>query len=135
MRQAKVSRAAPRVFRFASVERAVRRPRSRYVATINATMAVVAINIAHRRDLDERVEWLAARLGLRGRGRKTAIIERALAALEEQLEQAEPDVSTILASLDRLTQAGDDYRECAGERATASLAWEDQLYDEHGLPK
>ena len=47
---------------------------------------LVAINIVHRPDLDARVEKLASCLGLRGRGRKTAVIERALAALEEQGE-------------------------------------------------
>ena len=81
----------------------------------------MAINIAHRRDLDERVERLAARLALRGRGRKTAIIERAL---------------------ERLAQAGDRHEErermrgsdTGGDRP-ASESWQDELYDDHGLPR
>ena len=44
----------------------------------------MAINLVHHRDLDERVERLAARLGLTGRGRKVGVIERALATLEGQ---------------------------------------------------
>ena len=43
----------------------------------------MAINLVHRKDLDDRVERLAAQLGLSGRGRKNAIIERALTVLEE----------------------------------------------------
>ncbi len=41
----------------------------------------MAINLVYRPDLDNRIEKLAARLGLRGRGRKTAIIEQALAVI------------------------------------------------------
>ena len=59
----------------------------------------MAINLVHRPDLDDRVENLAARLGLKGRGRKTAIIERALTALEEQQRVAHPDPTAIAASL------------------------------------
>ncbi len=100
----------------------------------------MAINIAHRRDLDERVERLADRLDLRGRGRKTAVIERALHALEEKVEQARPDRNAILAALDRLTQAGDRYRERhrrlrEGECGPLSRVWQEELYDEHGLPR
>ena len=61
----------------------------------------MAINLAHRRDLDERVERLAARLGLTGRGRKVGVIERALTTLEEQVERDHPDRGTIIAALDR----------------------------------
>ena len=43
----------------------------------------MAINLVHHKDLDDRVERLAARLGLRRRDRKTAVIERALSVLEE----------------------------------------------------
>lgn len=39
----------------------------------------MAINLAHGPDLDDRVEQPADRLGLKGRGRKTAIIKRPLA--------------------------------------------------------
>ncbi len=102
----------------------------------------MALNIAHRQDLDELVERLAARLGLRGRGRKIAVIQRALRALEEQVDKARPDRACIEASLDRLAQAGDRYRERErprGRRADHerpfSQVWQEELYDDHGLPK
>lgn len=102
----------------------------------------MAINIAHRRDLDARVERLAARLDLRGRGRKTAVIERALLALEEQTERARPDRAHVEAALERLAQAGDRFRErelgrgrSAGEDRPLSQVWQEELYDEYGLPK
>ena len=64
----------------------------------------MAINIVHRRDLDERVERLAAQLDLRGRGRKTAVIEQALSALEQQVKQTRPGRDRIEASLERLAR-------------------------------
>ena len=66
----------------------------------------VAINIIHRPDLDARVEKLASCLGLRGRGRKTAVIERALAVLEEQGKTAHLDPTAIAASLQRYIDNG-----------------------------
>ena len=102
----------------------------------------MAINIAHRHDLDERVERLAARLDLRGRGRKTAVIERALRALEEQTEQTRPDRACVEAALERLARAGDRFRERERRRGRSvdddrplSQVWQDELYDLHGLPK
>ena len=102
----------------------------------------MAINIAHRPDLDERVERLAARLDMRGHGHKTAIIERALGALEEQVERARPDRAYIEASLERLAQAGDRYRErerMRGRRTDherpLSQVWQEELYDDHRLPR
>lgn len=98
----------------------------------------MAINIAHRHDLDERVERLAARLDLRGRGRKIAVIERALRALEEQTERIRPDRARVEAALERLAQAGDRFRErgrFADDDRPLSQVWQDELYDEHGLPK
>lgn len=102
----------------------------------------MAINIAHRRDLDAWVERLAARLDLRGRGRKTAVIERALRALEEQTERSRPRRADIEAALERLAEAGDRFREREGRsgRSAAvdrplSQVWQDELYDERGLPR
>ena len=102
----------------------------------------MAINITHRRDLDARVERLAARLDLRGRGRKTAVIERALRALEEQVERTRPDRAYVEAALERLARAGDRFNErertrgrSAGDERLLSQVWQDELYDEHGLPK
>ena len=101
----------------------------------------MAINIAHRPDLDARVERLAGRLDLRGRGRKTAVIERALRALEEQTERSRSDRADIEAALERLAKAGDRFREREGRfgRSPAvdrplSQVWQDELYDERGLP-
>ena len=101
----------------------------------------MAINIAHRRDLDARVERLAARLDLRGRGRKTAVIERALRALEEQTERNRPDRVDIEAALERLAEAGDRFREREGGGLSPAVdrplsqVWQDELYDGGGLPK
>ena len=102
----------------------------------------MAIKIAHRRDLDARVERLAARLDLRGRGRQTAVIERALGALEEQTERNRSDRVDIEAALERLAEAGDRFREREGVRGRSptvdrplSQVWQDELYDERGLPK
>ena len=71
----------------------------------------MAINLVHRPDLDDRVEKLAARFGLKGRGRKTAIIEKALAALEERAERAYPDRAAVTAVLDRYIEAGPRLRQ------------------------
>ena len=99
----------------------------------------MAINIAHRRDLDERVERLAARLGLRGRGRKTAVIERAVDALEERVESAAPDRASIRASLERYAQRAPHLRRRMahldpGDGRPLSQVLQDGLYDERGLP-
>ena len=101
----------------------------------------MAINIVHRPDLDARVEKLASCLGLKGRGRKTAVIERALAALEEQEKTAHLDPTAIAASLQRYIDNGT--RLSAGlfedgipnrDRPLSALLQE-SLYDERGLPR
>jgi len=102
---------------------------------------MVAINLVHRPDLDARVEKLAFRLGLRGRGRKTAVIERALAALEEQERTAHRDPTAIAASLQRYVENGarlrarliEDGMPNQGRPLSALL--QQSLYDEQGLPK
>ena len=66
----------------------------------------MAINLVHRPDLDNRIEKLAARLGLKGRGRKTAIIEQALAFLEERVERTHPGQEGVSTSLDRYIKSG-----------------------------
>lgn len=88
------------------------------------------------------MERLAARLDLRGRGRKTAVIERALRALEEQTERSRADRVDIEAALERLAEAGDRFREREGRfgRSPAvdrplSQVWQDELYDERGLSR
>ncbi len=100
----------------------------------------MAINIAHRRDLDQRVERLAVRLGLRGRGRKTAVIERALAALEQEAAGDEADRTAVGASLARYAKAAPRLRErlpylVSGDGRPLSQALQEDLYDESGLPK
>ena len=100
----------------------------------------MAINIAHRPDLDERVERLAGRLRMRGRGRKTAVIERALGALENEVEAAEPDRDAIRASLDGYARAGSRLGERLkhldpGDGRPLSQLLQDALYDERGLPR
>ncbi len=99
----------------------------------------MAINLTHRPDLEERVEKLASRLGMNGRGRKTAVIEKALTALEEQAPRMSPEA--ILASLRKYEGSGaliaaelaDDPE--LDHSKPMSQALQDVLYDEHGLPK
>ena len=62
--------------------------------------------------------------------RKTAVIERALDALEERVERSRPDRAAILAALERYASAGTRRRE---RPAAPEVA--DRLYDEHGLPR
>ena len=100
----------------------------------------MTINIAHRADLERRVEKLAERMGLKGHGRKTATIERALGVLEERLEQEQPDREAIRASLDGYIANGARLRRrLAGKVAAGTVplsqALQDELYDERGLPK
>lgn len=99
----------------------------------------MAINFTHRPDLDDQVERLAAQLGLSGHGRKTAVIERALAALEEQVGRY-PSEPEIKASLDRYLKNGPRLGEAIlGEnphlKEPLSQTLQDQLYDEWGIPK
>ena len=102
---------------------------------------MMAINLVHRPDLDDRVESLASRLGLKGRGRKTAIIERALTALEEQVSVAHPDPATIAASLQRYIEKGARLRaQLTGKHSPdrgqpLSTLLQQALYDEQGLPR
>ena len=97
----------------------------------------MAINLVHRKDLDERVERLAARLGLSGRGRKTAIIERALTVLEEQVAHSRPRRADIEASPNRYIRAGRDLRARYGDGSERPLseALQEALYDDRGLPR
>ena len=99
----------------------------------------MAINLTHRPDLDARVEKLASRLGINGHGRKTAVIERALTALERQTPRMSAE--EIARSLE---QFGQNANLIAAELADdpeldhtkpLSQALQDVLYDEHGLPK
>ena len=68
-------------------------------------------------------------------------IERVLIALEERVERDRPSREAIVASLDHYIRAGS--RRCerleAGNRLDGgpplSLALQEALYDEHGLPK
>ena len=100
----------------------------------------VAINIMHRRDLDDRVERLAARLALRGRGRKVTVIERALSALEERVARNKPDQAAIRASLQQYASQGPHLRErvaspVPGDGRPLSQVLQDTLYDGRGLPR
>ena len=99
----------------------------------------MAINLTHRPDLDERVEKLAAHMGFNGRGRKTAVIEKALAALEDRVSLM--DAESILASLKQFEGHGPLIAaELAGDLELdpgrpLSLTLQEALYDEHGLPR
>ena len=74
----------------------------------------MAFNLAHRPDLDNRVEKLASRLGLTDRGRKTGTIERALTLLGERMPHDRLDETVIETSLDRYILNGSNLREHVG---------------------
>ena len=98
----------------------------------------MAINLTHRRDLEERIERLAVLFGMNGRGRKTAVIERAIGALEEQAPRMSAEA--IRAHLDQFTHGAQIAAELADDpeldhSKPLSQALQDVLYDEHGLPK
>jgi len=98
----------------------------------------LAINLTHRPDLENRIERLASRLGMNGRGRKTAVIERAITALEEQAPRMSPEA--IRASLAQFTHGAQIAAELADDpdldhSKPLSEALQEVLYDEHGLPK
>ena len=99
----------------------------------------MAINLTHRPDLDARVEKLAAHMGLKGRGRKTAVVEKALAALEDRISLM--DAESILASLKRFEGHGtlivaELAEDLDRDRAKPlSLILQEALHDEHGLPR
>lgn len=101
----------------------------------------MAINIAHRPDLDARVEKLASCLGLRGRGRKTTVIERALTVLEEQERTAQLVPTTIAASLQRYIENGTHLSTrliedgMSDRRQPLSVLLQQSLYDEQSLPR
>ena len=100
----------------------------------------MAINIAHRPDLDRQVERLAALLGLFGRGRKVRVIETALNALEESAERIRPDRNAIRASLQRFAAGAPRLRDQFSHRTAKdgrplSLTLQEELYDDRGLPK
>ena len=86
------------------------------------------------------MEKLAAQMGFNGRGRKTAVIEKALAALEDRVSLMDPE--SILASLKQFEGHG---ALIAAELARGdpeldrgkplSVTLQEALYDEHGLPR
>ena len=98
----------------------------------------MAIHITDRPDLEQRIERLADRFDIRGPGRKTAVIEQALAALEERAPRTDPEA--IRAHLDQFTHGAQIAAELADDPELdhgkpLSQALQDVLYDEHGLPK
>ncbi len=101
----------------------------------------MAINIAHRSDLDARVEALALRLGFNGKGRKTRIIERALHALETEVEAQRPSEEAMNEAIKRIQEHGAKWRTQLikeypdQDPDNFSQFLQEQLYDEHGLPK
>ena len=99
----------------------------------------MAFNLAHRPDLDSRVGKLADRLGLTGRGRKTATIEQAVTLLEERAAHDRPNQAAIETSLDRYIVNGSNLRERLVPRSDdgppLSLSLQQALYDERGLPE
>lgn len=99
----------------------------------------MAINLTHRADLEARIDRLASRLGINGRGHKTAVIEKALGALEAQtsLMSAE-EISRALEKFGRhadliAAELADDPGLDPNKPLSQTL--QDVLYDGRGLPK
>lgn len=92
-------------------------------------------------DLDDRVEKLAARLGLAGEGRKAAVIEQALTALEERVVPPHAGSEGVAADIDRYIEDGVRLRERlrgkygSDDDRPLSLLLQQELYDERGIPK
>lgn len=100
----------------------------------------MAINIAHRPDLDRQVERLAGFLGLAGRGRKIRVIEAALDALEESVVRTRPDRAAIRAGLQKFAENAPRLRAqlsggAAEDGRPLSLTLQEELYDDRGLPR
>ena len=102
----------------------------------------MAINIAHRPDLDERVEYLAKVLHGGARGSKVKVIESAIEALEEKRGVRKCSPEEIRAALTKLAERGPELRAEAlaadptldPDRPLSETLFE-KLYDERGLPK
>lgn len=100
----------------------------------------MAIYIAHRPDLDRRVEILADHLGLRGKGRKTRIIEHALDSLEAKVRSSKPSEEEIDAAFAKYEDAAEEVRISLQKQLPYSNAdhlsrfLQEELYDEHGIP-
>lgn len=102
----------------------------------------MAINIAHRPDLDERVEYLAQVLHGGVRGSKVKVIESAIEALEEKRGVRKCSSAEIRRALDRFLRNGARLRDEAlaahpdlDPNEPLSKSLQDMLYDEKGLPK
>ena len=101
----------------------------------------MAINIAHRPDLDERVEYLARTMYGGVRGSKVKVIEKAIDALEEKRGSRKCSPEEIRKALNKFLENGPRLRAALLEsdptldpdRPLDDL--NDRLYDERGLPK
>ena len=102
----------------------------------------MAINIAHRPDLDERVDYLAKVLHGGVRGSKVKVIESAIEALEEKRGVRKCSREEIRDALMKVAERGPQLRAAMlaadptldPDRPLSETLFE-QLYDEHGLPK
>ena len=102
----------------------------------------MAINIAHRPDLDERVEHLAKVLHGGARGSKVKVVESAIEALEEKRGVRKCSPEEIRAALTKLAERGPELRAEAlaadptldPDRPLSETLFK-TLYDDRGLPK
>ncbi len=102
----------------------------------------MAINVAHRPDLDERVKYLVRVLHGGSHGSKVKVIEGAIEELEERQGVRKCGPEEIRAALDRFLEDGPRFR---AEMLAAhpdldrdeplSRSLQDLLHDERGLPK
>ncbi len=102
----------------------------------------MAINIAHRPDLDKRVEYLAKVMYGGVRGSKVKVIEKAIDALEEKRGSRKCSPEEIRTTLNRFLKNGPRLRAEAlaadptldPSRPLSETLFE-KLYDERGLPR
>lgn len=95
-------------------------------------------------DMEARIADLARRLGLDGPDAAERVLKKALADLDAKAppprrKLTPEEIEAVMKELERLTWAGRRWREEHpdeyDENYPPSIAWQDELYDEHGLPK
>lgn len=97
-----------------------------------------------RPETEARIADLAKRLGFAGPDAAERVLKKALDDLEAtapppRRKMTPEEIEEEMKELERLTWAGRRWREEHpdeyDENYPPSIAWQDELYDEHGLPK
>ena len=95
-------------------------------------------------DIEARLDDLAKRIGYFGPNAREQILKIALDGLDAKTPQPKPkmtpeQVAHEMEVLEKLRESGRRWRrehpDEDNENYPPSLAWQDELYDEHGLPR